>query len=78
MVEDIDDHLPEFDQQQNLTLGIRLNVPAYTSLITVHATDEDSDSGPMNYTLYDVAFESPLFDYELPGKQTGFINLKLN
>ncbi|XP_046625369.1 cadherin-23 isoform X1 [Neodiprion virginianus] len=54
---DIDDNKPKF-KKGNFTLGVRLNVPIDTSLLTLEATDADSDALPMNYNMGDVSFTS--------------------
>ncbi|XP_051155276.1 cadherin-23-like isoform X2 [Leptopilina boulardi] len=54
---DIDDNRPEF-AKENITLGVRLNVPIDTSLITLEANDVDSDSLPINYIMGNVSFVS--------------------
>lgn len=54
---DIDDNKPKF-KKGNITLGVRLNVPIDTSLLTLEATDADSDALPMNYNMGDVSFIS--------------------
>lgn len=54
---DIDDNRPKF-KKENVTLGVRLNVPIDTSLVTLEATDEDSDALPINYSIGTVSFSS--------------------
>ncbi|XP_012262137.2 cadherin-23 isoform X2 [Athalia rosae] len=54
---DIDDNKPKF-KKQNVTLGVRLNVPIDTSLLTLEATDPDLDALPMNYNMGEVTFSS--------------------
>ncbi|XP_068630269.1 cadherin-87A [Battus philenor] len=56
---DIDDHLPEFGSQ-NLTIGVRLNVPVDTDIATVKATDKDPDALPIDYRIVNMSFESPI------------------
>ncbi|XP_066594844.1 cadherin-87A [Prorops nasuta] len=54
---DIDDNKPRFSKE-NITLGVRLNVPIDTSLITLEAYDADSDALPINYIMGNVSFVS--------------------
>ncbi|XP_034950821.1 cadherin EGF LAG seven-pass G-type receptor 1 isoform X2 [Chelonus insularis] len=54
---DIDDNKPEF-KKYNITLGVRLNVPIDTSLITIEAYDRDPDALPINYIMREVYFTS--------------------
>lgn len=54
---DIDDNRPKF-KKDNITLGVRLNVPIDTSLITLEAYDADSDALPINYYMSNVSFLS--------------------
>nr|XP_003700747.1 PREDICTED: cadherin EGF LAG seven-pass G-type receptor 2 [Megachile rotundata]XP_012134616.1 PREDICTED: cadherin EGF LAG seven-pass G-type receptor 2 [Megachile rotundata] len=54
---DIDDNRPMF-KKQNITLGVRLNVPIDTSLITLEAFDADSDALPINYSMGKASFVS--------------------
>ena len=56
-VQDIDDNKPKF-RKDNITLGVRLNVPIDTSLITLEAYDEDSGALPINYIMGKVSFTS--------------------
>ncbi|CAK1603757.1 unnamed protein product [Parnassius mnemosyne] len=56
---DIDDHLPDFGSQ-NLTVGIRLNVPVDTVVATVRAIDKDPDALPIDYKIVNMSFESPI------------------
>ncbi|XP_045534163.1 cadherin-23 [Papilio machaon] len=56
---DIDDHLPDFGSQ-NLTIGVRLNVPVDTKIATVKATDKDPDALPIDYRIVNMNFESPI------------------
>lgn len=56
-VVDIDDNKPKF-RKANITLGVRLNVPIDTSLITLEAYDQDADSFPINYIMGNVSFTS--------------------
>lgn len=57
VVRDVDDNAPTFPAARaNLTLGVRLNVPVDTSLVTLEAEDADADAAPMRYWLADVAF----------------------
>ncbi|XP_033335314.2 cadherin 74A [Megalopta genalis] len=54
---DIDDNKPTF-RKQNVTLGVRLNVPIDTSLITFEAFDADSDALPIKYSMSKASFAS--------------------
>ncbi|XP_015601930.1 cadherin-23 [Cephus cinctus] len=54
---DIDDNKPKF-KKDNITIGVRLNVPIDTSLITLEAVDVDSDALPINYSMGKVSFTS--------------------
>ncbi|OAD57755.1 Cadherin-23 [Eufriesea mexicana] len=54
---DIDDNKPKF-KKENVTLGVRLNVPIDTSLITLEAFDADSDALPINYSMGKASFTS--------------------
>ncbi|KAG7208603.1 hypothetical protein KM043_014812 [Ampulex compressa] len=54
---DIDDNKPRF-RKENVTLGVRLNVPIDTSLITLEAYDVDSDALPIGYRMGKAAFAS--------------------
>ncbi|XP_013134373.1 PREDICTED: cadherin-23 [Papilio polytes] len=56
---DIDDHLPEFESQ-NLTIGVRLNVPVDTKIATVQAADKDPEALPIHYRILNMSFESPI------------------
>lgn len=56
-VNDIDDNKPQF-KKENFTLGVRLNVPIDTSLITLEATDPDADALPINYHMGKASFVS--------------------
>lgn len=58
-VVDIDDHLPEFSQK-NFSVGVRLNVPTGTTLLTVSAIDKDSSALPIRYSLNNITFTSPI------------------
>ncbi|KAL6429278.1 hypothetical protein ACFW04_008175 [Cataglyphis niger] len=54
---DVDDNKPRF-KKDNVTLGVRLNVPIDTSLITLEAYDADSGALPVNYNMSKVSFTS--------------------
>lgn len=54
-VEDIDDNSPVFEKN-NVTIGIRLNVPPDTTLIRLHAVDKDANSPPMEYYISNITF----------------------
>ena len=60
---DIDDNRPQF-KKENFTIGVRLNVPIDTSLITLEAQDVDADALPINYNIGDVTFVS-LVDHSI-------------
>ena len=64
---DIDDNKPQF-KKENVTLGVRLNVPIDTSLITLEAHDPDSDALSINYIMGNVSFIS-LVDTTMSRKQ---------
>ncbi|KAF7997629.1 hypothetical protein HCN44_006200 [Aphidius gifuensis] len=78
---DIDDNLPKF-RKDNITIGVRLNVPIDTNVITLEAYDEDVSANPINYIMGKVFFtslaESSMFKREIPSylslnNQTGEI-----
>lgn len=54
---DIDDNRAKF-KKENFTIGVRLNVPIDTSLITLEAEDVDADALPINYNMGEVLFVS--------------------
>ncbi|XP_063973499.1 cadherin-23 isoform X2 [Diachasmimorpha longicaudata] len=56
-ITDIDDNKPKF-RKDNITIGVRLNVPIDTSLITLEAYDEDIDAFVINYIMGKVSFTS--------------------
>ncbi|XP_047097698.1 cadherin-23 [Schistocerca piceifrons] len=56
-VDDIDDNKPVF-YQDNITIGVRLNVPIDTSLLTLEATDADATADPFSYMLVNTTFFS--------------------
>ncbi|CAK1552466.1 unnamed protein product [Leptosia nina] len=58
-IQDIDDHLPEFDTT-NMTIGVRLNVAVDTTIAIVRATDRDPDALPIDYSIVNMSFESPI------------------
>ncbi|XP_001607435.2 cadherin-23 [Nasonia vitripennis] len=60
---DIDDNRLRF-KKENFTIGVRLNVPIDTSLITLEAQDVDSDALPINYNMGEVSFVS-LVDHSM-------------
>lgn len=64
---DIDDNKPRF-KKDNVTLGVRLNVPIDTSLITLEAEDVDSSALPINYNISKVSFTS-LVDSSMSQKE---------
>ncbi|PNF39070.1 hypothetical protein B7P43_G04343 [Cryptotermes secundus] len=57
VVLDIDDNKLVFTKD-NITIGVRLNVPVDTSLLTLEAVDIDSDSQPITYRLANSTFFS--------------------
>lgn len=64
---DVDDNKPLF-KKDNVTLGVRLNVPIDTSLITLEADDIDSSALPINYNMSKVSFTS-LVDSSMSQKE---------
>lgn len=52
---DIDDHLPEFEIKDQ-TIGVRLNIPVDTHIVTVKAIDDDPDALKIDYSLKNVTF----------------------
>ncbi|KAJ9597159.1 hypothetical protein L9F63_026952, partial [Diploptera punctata] len=56
-VKDVDDNNPVFTKD-NITIGVRLNVPVDTALLTMEAVDIDSDSKPITYKLVNTTFFS--------------------
>ncbi|XP_058795727.1 cadherin EGF LAG seven-pass G-type receptor 3 [Phymastichus coffea] len=54
---DIDDNRPKF-KKDNFTIGVRLNVPIDTHLITLEAEDVDSDALSLNYNIGEILFIS--------------------
>lgn len=52
---DVDDHLPEFPDK-NPSIGVRLNAPIDSPLISVNAVDRDPDALPMNYRIVNITF----------------------
>ncbi|GLG95415.1 Cadherin-87A, partial [Gryllus bimaculatus] len=56
-LEDIDDNKPTF-LQDNITVGVRLNVPVDTSLLKLEAIDVDEDPAPIMYHLLNTTFYS--------------------
>lgn len=59
-IKDIDDNLPTF-ANNNVTIGVRLNVPIDTSLLKIEATDIDADAKPIIYEIINSTFK-PLID----------------
>ncbi|KAF4531725.1 hypothetical protein B566_EDAN008938, partial [Ephemera danica] len=57
-VEDIDDNLPRF-KEDNTTVGVRLNVPVDTALVTLEAMDADADAPEVTYSLLSAEFMRP-------------------
>ncbi|KAK6620930.1 hypothetical protein RUM43_011229 [Polyplax serrata] len=62
VVDDIDDNNPKF-QKDNMTIGVRLNVPPDTSLLTLQAVDADENSAPIEYHIDKVTFTNLGKDY---------------
>lgn len=58
-IKDIDDHLPQFERT-NMTIGVRLNVPIDTIIANLKATDKDPDALPLNYSIVNMSFVSPI------------------
>ncbi|RZF46512.1 hypothetical protein LSTR_LSTR009294 [Laodelphax striatellus] len=58
-VSDIDDNLPLFSDN-NITIGVRVNVPVDTQLLTLSASDVDADAAPIAYHLESTQFSRPL------------------
>lgn len=54
-IEDIDDNLPEFEHKNPL-IGVRVNIPVDTSVITLRAFDKDPDALPINYSIENITF----------------------
>ncbi|XP_030385900.1 cadherin-23 [Scaptodrosophila lebanonensis] len=52
---DIDDNLPQFDQQ-DATVGIRINVPIDTVVTTLRARDADAEAAPITLSIENVTF----------------------
>lgn len=59
-IEDIDDNLPQFSND-NITIGVRLNVPVDTTLLKLEATDVDAHASPIHYEIVNSTFK-PLID----------------
>ncbi|XP_063220299.1 cadherin EGF LAG seven-pass G-type receptor 3 isoform X2 [Bacillus rossius redtenbacheri] len=57
IVQDIDDNKPEFIKE-NITVGVRLNVPVDTTLLTLEVVDKDSSALPVSYKLVNTTFFS--------------------
>ncbi|XP_071439918.1 cadherin-87A [Hetaerina americana] len=57
MVSDIDDNSPVFTKE-NVTVGVRLNVPVDTPVVRLEAKDVDSDSGPIQFNLSSATFST--------------------
>lgn len=57
---DIDDHLPEFDLKDQ-SVGVRLNIPVDTHILTVRATDDDPDAQPIIYSVQNITFVPQYF-----------------
>ncbi|PSN50227.1 hypothetical protein C0J52_07794 [Blattella germanica] len=56
-VQDIDDNNPSY-LRDNITIGVRLNVPVDTALLTLEAHDIDSEAKPIAYRLVNSTFFS--------------------
>ena len=68
IVRDIDDNVPRFTKD-NITVGVRLNVPIDTSLLTLEAVDADADSAPMRYWLASATFHPLAGPGAISGRQ---------
>lgn len=55
---DLDDNLPRFINN-NITVGVRVNVPHDTLLYTLTAVDDDADARPIVYSIESVEFTLP-------------------
>lgn len=58
---DIDDNRPMF-VKDNVTIGVRLNVPVDTSILNLEANDIDPDALPIQYDILMANF-TPLIDF---------------
>uniref|UniRef100_A0A1B6GN15 Cadherin domain-containing protein n=2 Tax=Cuerna arida TaxID=1464854 RepID=A0A1B6GN15_9HEMI len=56
-VSDVDDNLPQFSDN-NVTLGVRVNVPVDTLLLTLSATDLDVDAAPISFQIESIKFNN--------------------
>uniref|UniRef100_T1IAK5 Cadherin domain-containing protein n=1 Tax=Rhodnius prolixus TaxID=13249 RepID=T1IAK5_RHOPR len=64
-VRDIDDNMPVF-LKNNITIGVRINVPHDTLLYTLSAVDEDVDAAPITYSIESIKFERSIGLHNLP------------
>lgn len=55
---DVDDNSPTF-VERNLTLGVRVNAPVYTTIATLKAVDADADSTPITYGMENITYYRP-------------------
>ncbi|KAK9498689.1 hypothetical protein O3M35_003268 [Rhynocoris fuscipes] len=55
-VRDVDDNIPVFTKN-NVTIGVRVNVPHDTLLHTVNAIDEDVDAAAITYAIESIKYE---------------------
>ena len=58
VVLDVDDNSPVF-LKHNMTLGVRVNAPIYTTIATLEAEDPDADAIPVHYSLQNLTFHRP-------------------
>lgn len=58
VVIDLDDNSPQF-VQHNMTVGVRVNAPIYSEVVTLKAVDPDADSNPVHYSLENVTYYRP-------------------
>ena len=57
-VVDVDDNSPQF-LDHNMTLGVRVNDPIYTTVATLRAVDADADSSTVYYSLQNLTYYRP-------------------
>lgn len=75
-IKDVDDNIPVFTNN-NITLGVRLNVPVDTALIKLEATDADADAEPIVYEIINSTFK-PLIELGEPDNATNVFRLNSN
>lgn len=71
---DIDDNLPKFEHQ-DMTVGIRINVPIDSKITTIHATDLDAEAEPIILTIENVTFVPQFYKRTTNVKTTSLENL---